>query len=336
MSEIPQADVVDALVALGLAREASDVEWAERLAGGVSSDIWKVRARGRVFCLKRALARLRVAAQWEAPVERNRIERLWCEAANAIRLGIAPAILAADDERHLFAMAYLPPESHSLWKTELAQARVDPTFAQAVGAAIAEVQRATAGRAEFAERFDTLPFFERLRIDPYLREVGRRHGDLAGPVRALADALAGSRIALVHGDVSPKNILIGASGPVLLDAECAWYGDPAFDPAFCLTHLLLKSVWRPDALLALLASARVFWQAYAAQIDWEPAADLEARVVALLGVLLLARIDGKSPVEYIVEEADKNSVRRVARNLILEPRARVADVLAAWQAERGR
>ena len=336
MSERPPAGLVDALAALGLARNADEIETAERLAGGVSSDIWKISARGETFCLKRALPKLRVAAVWEAPVERNRTERLWCETANSIRPGVAPTILAHDDGRHLFAMAYLPPATHRLWKNDLAAAHVEPAFAEAVGAAIGDIHRATAGRADLAQRFDTLAIFERIRIDPYLREVARRHADLAGPIGAMADALAGRRIALVHGDLSPKNILIGPGGPVLLDAECAWYGDPAFDPAFCLNHLLLKSVWRPDALARLIESARAFWGAYAPRIGWEEPAALEARVAALLGALLLARIDGKSPVEYIFADADKDSVRRVARNLVLTPRARVADVLAAWEAERRR
>jgi fructosamine-3-kinase len=337
LSERPPADLVDALAALGLARDESEIETAERLAGGVSSDIWKLFSREKTFCLKRALPRLRVAAVWEAPVERNRMERLWCETANAVRPGVAPKILAHDDIRHVFAMAYLPPATHRLWKNDLAEAHVEPDVAERVGAAIGDIHRATAGRADLAKRFDTLAFFERLRIDPYLREVARRHADLAGPIGAMADALAGRRIALVHGDLSPKNILIGPGGPVLLDAECAWFGDPAFDCAFCLNHLMLKSVWRPDALAGLIESARAFWGAYyATRIDWEEPAVLEARVAQLLGALLLARIDGKSPVEYIVEDANKDSVRRVARNLILTPRARVADVLAAWEAERRR
>ena len=336
MSERPPADLVDALASLGLARDESEIDTAERLTGGVSSDIWKFSARGRTFCLKRALPRLRVAAVWEAPVERNRMERLWCETANSIRPGVAPTILGHDDGRHVFVMAYLPPATHRLWKNDLAEAHGEPDVAAAVGAAIGDIHRATAGRADLAQRFDTLAFFERLRIDPYLREVARRHADLAGPIGAMADALAGRRIALVHGDLSPKNILIGPAGPVLLDAECAWYGDPAFNSAFCLNHLMLKSVWRPDALARLIECARAFWRAYAPCIGWERPAALEARVAELLGALLLARIDGKSPVEYIVDDADKDSVRRVARNLILTPRARVADVLAAWEAERRR
>ena len=88
--------------------------------------------------------------------------------------------------------------------------------------------------------------FHDIRLEPYLVATAGGHPD-----RADGAAAAGARsrprpgAALVHGDVSPKNILVGPAGPVFLDAECAWYGDPAFDLAFCLNHLLLKCLWTP-------------------------------------------------------------------------------------------
>src|SRR5690606_24157272 len=114
------------------------------------------------------------------------------------------------------------------------------------------VHAATAADAQVAGQFPTLPLFEALRLDPYLRATGRRHPRLAARLDALADRTAAGRIALVHGDVSPKSIMSGPRGPVFLDAECAWYGDPAFDVAFCLNHLLLKCLARPEAVPALL------------------------------------------------------------------------------------
>jgi aminoglycoside phosphotransferase (APT) family kinase protein len=154
------------------------------------------------------------------------------------------------------------------------------------------------------------------------------HRDLAAPLQALAERTAATRAALVHGDVSPKNILVGPRGPVFLDAECAWYGDPAFDLAFCLNHLLLKCLWVPEAAPRLLACfealAAAYLQGYAPE-------GLEARAASLLPGLLLARVDGKSPVEYVTEEAQKARVRRVARALLATPPARLAEVKEAWQ-----
>src|SRR3546814_5509009 len=107
--------------------------------------------------------------------------------------------------------------------------------------------------------------------------------ELAPALTALADDLASRKSALVHGDVSPKNILVSASGPVFLDAECAVYGDPAFDLAFCTTHLLLKSVWSGDVRMNEAAAALV--AAYRAGIDWEDSDDLLLRAGKLTAAL---------------------------------------------------
>ena len=137
----------------------------------------------------------------------------------------------------------------------------------------------------------------------------------------------------MHGDVSPKNILAGPAGPVFLDAECAWWGDPAFDLAFCLNHLLLKCLWTPHAQAGFLACFDAMAATYRAGVAWEPADALEARVARLLPGLFLARVDGKSPVEYITTEADKNRVRRVARALLAAPPTRLDAIRQAWTEE---
>jgi hypothetical protein len=138
---------------------------------------------------------------------------------------------------------------------------------------------------------------------------------------------------LVHGDVSPKNILVGPDGPVLLDAECAWYGDPAFDLAFCLNHLLLKCLWTPAAAAGFLACFDALTKAYMAGVVWERRADLEERAAGLLPGLFLARVDGKSPVEYLTAEADKERVRRVAGRFLAEPSATLMPIRNAWAEE---
>jgi Ser/Thr protein kinase RdoA (MazF antagonist) len=142
---------------------------------------------------------------------------------------------------------------------------------------------------------------------------------------------AATKAALVHGDVSPKNILVGPKGPVFLDAECAWYGDPAFDLAFCLNHLLLKCLAVPAATAGFLGCFDALAETYLGGITWEPAAALEARAAHLLPGLLLGRVDGKSPVEYLTQEADKECVRAVARRLLDRPALRLGAVRAAWR-----
>jgi aminoglycoside phosphotransferase (APT) family kinase protein len=139
---------------------------------------------------------------------------------------------------------------------------------------------------------------------------------------------------LVHGDVSPKNVLIGPRGPVLLDAECAWYGDPAFDVAFCLNHLLLKSAWRPASIARLMESFDEFTTAYFAHVEWEDRAALDARASALLPALLLARMSGKSPVEYIGELHRAADLKAFAKHWLRAPASQLAELGAAWTRER--
>ena len=73
--------------------------------------------------------------------------------------------------------------------------------------------------------------------------------------------------------------------------------------------------------------------AYRAEITWEPPESLEARAARLLPGLLLARVDGKSPVEYITTEAPRATVRRTARALLADPVDRLQDVRHAWEEE---
>jgi aminoglycoside phosphotransferase (APT) family kinase protein len=327
-------EILARLVRLGLAGAGEPV-MAERLTGGVSSDIWKVTAGARVFCVKRAMAKLAVKDDWFAPVERNRFERQWYELASERVPGSAPRVLAHDDEAMFFAMEWLDPADHRLWKADLMAGRVDLELAAAVGARLAAIHRETAGDAAVAALFPTGPLFEALRLEPYLRATARRHPLLAGRLEALADRTAAERIALVHGDVSPKNIMAGPNGPVFLDAECAWYGDPAFDLAFCLNHLLLKCLAAPGAAADFLIAFDELRDAYLAGATWEARQALEARAAALLPALFLARVDGKSPVEYVTRDAERDRVRRVAVPLVEAPPVSLAAVRDAWGREIG-
>jgi len=305
------------------------------LTGGVSSDIWRVELAGGPVCVKRALPRLKVAQVWEAPVERNRYEAARLRFANQAVPGSAPALIAEDAAAGALVMDYCDPARHKLWKSELRDGHADPAFAAAVGTTLAAIHAASAGRADVAATFPTDDIFYAIRLEPYLVATGRVHPDLDLALDALVRRTAGTKRALVHGDVSPKNILIGPSGPVFLDAECAWYGDPAFDLAFCLNHMLLKCLWTPRAAAGFLACFDALAGAYLAGVRWEPRAEIEARAASLLPGLFLARVDGKSPVEYLTEEAPKERVRRVARPLIAAAPARLADIRDAWAREIG-
>jgi aminoglycoside phosphotransferase (APT) family kinase protein len=326
-------DVLESLRRMGLVKAGERARFTP-LAGGVSSDICLVEAGERRFCVKRALPRLKVAALWEAPVERNAAEAAWMRAVAGWLPRAVPRILGEDAKAGLFAMDYLAPEDHRLWKTELLAGCVQPDFAAAVGRDLALIHARSAADPAVRDKFANDDTLEAIRIEPYLRATGRAHPALAPRLDALARTTLSTRLALVHGDVSPKNILQGPLGPVFLDAECASFGDPAFDLAFCLNHLLLKGARDGADRTRYGAAFSAIADAYLAGVDWESADGLEARAAALLPALFLARVDGKSPVEYLTRESERAAVRRAAAPLIAAPPRRLMDVADVWTRAR--
>ncbi|MGB7975211.1 MAG: aminoglycoside phosphotransferase family protein [Roseiarcus sp.] len=330
---IESGDLIERLHRMGLLK-AGEPARLTPLTGGVSSDISVVEAGGRRFCVKRALPRLKVAALWEAPVERNAAEAAYMRAVARWAPHAVPRVLGEDAKTGMFAMDYLAPEDHPLWKAQLLAGIVDVDFAAAVGRDLGLIHARSAADPTLPAAFANDDTFEAIRIEPYLRATGRAHPELASRFDALARTTLTTKSALVHGDISPKNILQGPRGPVFLDAECAWFGDPAFDLAFCLNHLLLKGAREGADRTRYIAAFSALADAYLAGVDWESATEIEARAAALLPALFLARVDGKSPVEYLSGERERAAVRRCATPLVADPPPRLMDVADAWERTR--
>jgi 5-methylthioribose kinase len=325
----PEREIAAFLQAHGLAEPGESLHF-QALAGGVSSDIWCVTTATRKVCVKRALARLRVAAVWEAPTSRNTSEWDWLERVSHLLPDAVPALYAHDRTAGMFAMAYLEPATYPVWKEQLRDGIIDIETAASVGDRLGAIHAATAGDADVAARFANDATFFSLRLEPYLLHTAAAHPDLRNQLETIARITAETKRTLVHGDVSPKNLLVGPNGPVFLDAECAWFGDPAFDVAFVLNHLLLKGVWRPQHAGAYAAAFRALAAAYETHVDWEAVDAFERRCARLLPALTLARIDGKSPVEYLTSERDRESVRRRAGALIRSAPESLDALLEAW------
>lgn len=317
-------------VSLGLAAADEEVR-ATALTGGVSSGIYLVDLRSGRYCLKQALPQLKVAKEWKVPVERVFSEIEWLKIAGAIVPGAVPRVVGQDEASKSFVMEYLGPEFRN-WKADLLAGRIEVAVAHAVGSMLGRIHSATADDEAVAGRFATDDNFYAIRLEPYLAETARVHPTLAPGLSEVIERTAGTRRVLVHGDVSPKNILVGAAGPVLLDAECAWFGDPAFDVAFCLNHFLLKAAHMPGRTGELLASFDAWLQAYWPYVTWEPTIDLASRVTALLPALTLARVDGKSPVEYLAEPS-RERVRSTAMRLLQHPPRNLETIAASWRQE---
>jgi 5-methylthioribose kinase len=319
------------LIRAGLAQRDSDVRVAA-LPGGVSCDVWRVEAGGKILCVKRALPRLRVAKLWEAPVSRGESEWNWLNFARTIVPGAVPRTLAHDTELGMIAMEYLDAKHFRVWKQLLLEGIAQTELATSVARILARIHAASAGNSEIASQFRTRDAFYALRIEPYLLEAARQNPVVSGRLNHLAEQTLTTEIALVHGDFSPKNILIGPEGPVILDAETAWYGDPAFDVAFCLNHLLLKCLAQPRFAQAYLSCFESFRAAYLSSASWERPSDIESRAARLLPALLLARVDGKSPVEYLTE-AQQSFVRGRAIALIHKTHSRLDEIAEIWRVE---
>lgn len=312
-------DIARLLAKAGLLQAGQRVTIAP-LSGGVSCEAWRATTDEGDYAVKVALPQLRVAAEWFAPVERAETEARWFEEAARIVPGGVPELIAVLPDEHALVTAFVPAP---VWKQDMIEGRVDPGVAAKVGAMLAAIHRATADDPRLAEAFADHAAFRALRIEPFLLYTAEHHPAVAAILRELAKLVGARREALVHGDVSPKNILLGMDGPILLDAECAVYGDPAFDVAFCVTHLLLKSVWLAPRREALIASARALVASYATP-------DIEPRLGLLVPALLLARIDGRSPADYIVNDDLKHAIRTRAIAMLQHPAQHFAGVLADW------
>ena len=307
-------EAIALLARMGLIR-SSRVTSVEPLSGGVSSDIWLVRTDESALVLKRPRRRLKVEADWQAPLDRGASEAAWLDYVSSTLPGACPRILGYDAESFAIALDYLDPAHHRNWKSELLAGRIDPGFAAAVGRDLGRIQSVSAREPGLSSRFDHPDLFESLRIEPYLVRAATAVPEASDALGAIVESLRSTRIALVHGDVSPKNILVG-DRPVFLDAECATWSDPVFDAAFCLTHLSLKQLHLPAHAAELKESARAFASGYLDQVDWEDPADAATRVERIVPALMLARVAGASPAEYL-DEPTREVVRAISIEALL-------------------
>lgn len=306
------------------------------LSGGVSSDIWRVDLEGDRYCVKRALSKLKVAADWHAPIERSRYEAAWMTVAGRLVPDAVPPLVYDDEIGHALVMRFMDPEHYRGWKELLLDGRGDTKMAIDVADRLVRIHAGTAGDPAVQAKFSTDRIFHAIRLEPYLLATAERHNDVARILKSLADTTAATKKALVHGDVSPKNILIGPVGPVFLDAECAWYGDPAFDLAFCLNHLLLKAACFKQWRRSYLADYEAMVSTYLKGVNWEPAEELETRTARLLPALTLGRVDGRSPVEYLKDNTLKDSIRRIAKVLLAARIDGLMSIHGTWREAFGR
>lgn len=291
---------------------------AELLSGGVSGDVAALHAEGVDLVAKRALPRLRVAEEWLARPERSLTEAAALRLADRLRPGSVPPVVHVDTETCTIVMGHARSVWHN-WKSDLLDGHAEPWVSAELGRCLAAWHGGTTARRETT--FDDASVFVQLRIDPFHRTVAERHPDVADRVEAVVERTLATRACLAHGDFSPKNVLVGDGRLWVLDWEVAHRGDPVFDLAFLLTHLLLKAIHRPEYHRAYRRCADAFLDAYGPVED-------DAYLAAHIGCLLLARVDGKSPAEYLTESG-RARTRDLAREVLLREPSGIADI---WDA----
>lgn len=293
------------------------------LPGGVSSDIRVVETPEGPIVIKRALDTLKVAAEWHSDPARAAIEvRALRVAGELLGAEHVPAVLWERPEEHLFAMTLVDPGLRN-WKQDLLAGRLDLATAHEAGRLLGLLHAGSAGRADWQAMFADTTNFVELRVEPFFDRVAARLPELGAAIRAVVAEMGARRSALVHGDYSPKNMMADGARVVILDFEVAHWGDPAFDLAFCASHLLLKAMRRGAHGGALRSAVAGFLDGYAAANGTAPD---DAHLVRLTACLMLARTDGASPVDYAAD-FNTDAVRAQARSLLLDPPASLRAML---------
>jgi len=275
------------------------------LAGGVSNRTVLVERpeAGEAWVVKQALPKLRVAVDWFSDPERIHREALglrWLE--ELAPPGTITPLVFEDRDKHLLAMGAVP-EPHENWKTMLLGGRLKNDHVEQFGRLLGTVHRGGYERRQETEpAFRDRSFFESLRLESYYGYTAERVPDAADFLRALVEETRARRDTLVHGDYSPKNVLVREGNLVLLDHEVIHFGDPAFDLGFSLTHFLSKAHHLPGMREDFADAARFYWATYREVVEELPwAADIEERAVRHTLGCLLARAAGRSPLEYLDE-----------------------------------
>jgi tRNA A-37 threonylcarbamoyl transferase component Bud32 len=287
------------------------------LGGGISNKLVLAESGEFRVVLKQSLGQLRTAREWNsdrARISREAAAMRWAEGVSGLRV---PRLLCEDAEDFTIAMEAAPAGAE-MWKTQLFRGEFRSEIARAAGVALRAMITASWNGAEAQRVFGDQAVFDELRIDPYYRHTAAQCPEAGGYIGRLMERSDLRRVSVVHGDWSPKNLLVNGGEVWVIDWEVVHYGDPSFDVAFLLNHLLMKSIAMPRHRLALKELAGAFVDGLAT--DWAVTAALEH-----LPALLLARVEGKSPAEYL-DAAMQLRARTLALDLMQRPAQSPAEV----------
>ena len=351
--DLNENNVKDYLVSVGLL-DYADVVSVETLGWGISNTLVKVMTSDRNMVVKQSLEYLRVKEEWKADRKRIYTERECISLLeHSLEPGSFPEIIYEDRPNFLFVMSSAPEGSMN-WKELLISGDISSVIAEESGKLLRLFHNIDVKAVGLKEVFNDLDAFIELRIDPYHRTVARLHSDVSNVVEREAERMLETQVSLVHGDYSPKNLLVFKNKPFLIDFEVAHLGNPVFDVAFMVNHIFLKSIYNVPKRQEFFEAIRQFLHGYyfpvaldyrksshdgslQGEVDWDKGSSdervQETNLIKQIGCLMLARIDGKSPVEYIVRDDTKRLVRRLSKYLLLETHDSISEVINLFDLE---
>ncbi|HSD44890.1 MAG TPA: aminoglycoside phosphotransferase family protein [Burkholderiales bacterium] len=281
------------------------------------------------LCLKRTEFAPTGAAE-QAIAERVDTERRWLKLAQIIVPGCTPTVLGSLPSGGCLALEYLDEPEFPTWQSRLAGGRVEPWVAAELGHLTGRLHAASAHSTAVAQQLAGRAAFQALRIAPAFGRIAAAHADCAVQLERIEGELGATRITLVHGDLAPENVLCGPRGPVLIDADCAHFGDPAIDVATVLAALGLRLVAHCRLRAEYAACWDAFHGSYSAHVVWEMADRIEARAAALIPALALAAIEAGTVAGLAAATGAGRAARDAARDLLLAPPERLDALRDAW------
>jgi 5-methylthioribose kinase len=302
-----------------------------KLVGGISNRTVRVTwADGCGWVMKQALAKLRVNVDWFSNPDRIRVEAKALRWLNCLApVGTTPSFVFEDPANHLLAMEAIP-EGHENWKSVLLSGRIISEHFEQFGGLLGTIHRRSAeSGSDIRQEFGDSSYFESLRLEPYYLYTGQNTPPAASFLSALAQETLQHKLSLVHGDFSPKNTLIYRGKLILLDFEVVHFGDPAFDVGFALAHFLSKANHSPERRTLLADAAGNFWRTYLEEVASLGWAALESRAVRHTLGCLLARVAGKSLLEYLTHQEAARQ-RDAVLFLMANPPTKISDVIAKF------
>lgn len=298
-------NIDDVVVALRSTNRLGVDERIHPLTGGVSALVGLVEGGAQPWIVKSPLAQLSVSDEWLVGRERGANEATILEQLGG-HLGPVrtPNLLFFDDALVILGEEFIAPPAMN-YKDELMAGRSHPEVARAIGEALSQLHQLSAPVALGGPGPRRL--FDALRLDPYYRTTAQRRPEVRDDLLMLVhDTLHQPLRRLVHGDLSPKNVLVTPSSPVLLDWEVIHVGDPCFDRGMMGAHYMLKALYHEatGATHDIVEAAREFWTSYDG-----PASALQS--IRHAGGVMLARLYGKSPVEYLSSDPTRTRAHRI-------------------------